>query len=395
MNPSASGWIKVHLDYLLKHLENKPTDELGMYLKLRDIGFIYGTSRSTLCDEESKQLKWTEEEKTKVNLFDALVFTFYDTISNASAQECIKAILEFYEMLDTDSSKSVFKLLKDTSAERLEKVIDHRIKTNEPLLKKNFSHLITNALLYIDALAFEHYLITQEAPIAYAKRFEAIVIQTVWIALSRKQIKDTYNELLLKLFESSVRYNNWPIENSTALKQLIESVDQPLEKQYLLDVCALAVGIDQEIDSSEMQFVNEVCEQLDIKPKDKEEALRAIITFIDYYKDDIAYLQYSNPVQHFYNHTSRTVSTLIKRNRKRLVKEIEQSKELAVLLSQSTIRELSKEEKKVVRSQLLDICKTVPSLAIFLLPGGGILMPLLVKFIPQLLPSAFNENRES
>ena len=51
-------------------------------------------------------------------------------------------------------------------------------------------------------------------------------------------------------------------------------------------------------------------------------------------------------------------------------------------------------ETKKVKKQLLDICKTIPSLTIFLLPGGGILLPILVKYIPQLLPSAFNENLE-
>ena len=49
-------------------------------------------------------------------------------------------------------------------------------------------------------------------------------------------------------------------------------------------------------------------------------------------------------------------------------------------------------EKKKVRRQLLDICKTIPSLTIFLLPGGSLLLPILIKFIPQLLPSSFNEN---
>ena len=53
----------------------------------------------------------------------------------------------------------------------------------------------------------------------------------------------------------------------------------------------------------------------------------------------------------------------------------------------------SKAEKKRVKTQLLDICKSVPSLAIFMLPGGGVLLPLLIKFIPELLPSAFNDNR--
>jgi hypothetical protein len=65
---------------------------------------------------------------------------------------------------------------------------------------------------------------------------------------------------------------------------------------------------------------------------------------------------------------------------------------LVVLLRKSTLSELSYEEKKKVKKQLLDICKSVPSLTIFLLPGGGLLLPLLIKFIPQLLPSAFNEN---
>ena len=62
------------------------------------------------------------------------------------------------------------------------------------------------------------------------------------------------------------------------------------------------------------------------------------------------------------------------------------------LLAKSTRKDLSKEDKKKVKKQLLDICKTVPSLTIFLLPGGGLLLPILIKFIPQLLPSAFNEN---
>ena len=52
------------------------------------------------------------------------------------------------------------------------------------------------------------------------------------------------------------------------------------------------------------------------------------------------------------------------------------------------------DEKKKVKKQLLDICKTVPSLTIFLLPGGALLLPILIKFIPKMLPSAFNENSD-
>lgn len=77
-----------------------------------------------------------------------------------------------------------------------------------------------------------------------------------------------------------------------------------------------------------------------------------------------------------------------------MAKEISESKELMVLLAYSTQRDLDKDEKKKVKKQLLDICKSVPSLTIFMIPGGSLLLPLLVKFIPQLLPSSFNENLE-
>ena len=63
-----------------------------------------------------------------------------------------------------------------------------------------------------------------------------------------------------------------------------------------------------------------------------------------------------------------------------------------ILLAISTRRDLDEKEKKKVKNQLLDICKSVPSLTIFLLPGGSLLLPLLIKFIPKMLPSAFNEN---
>ena len=84
---------------------------------------------------------------------------------------------------------------------------------------------------------------------------------------------------------------------------------------------------------------------------------------------------------------------LIERNKKRLLLELNESGELVKLLSQSTYRELTKDEKIKVKEQLLDICKTIPSLTIFLIPGGSLLLPILIKYIPSLLPSAFNENK--
>ncbi len=110
-------------------------------------------------------------------------------------------------------------------------------------------------------------------------------------------------------------------------------------------------------------------------------------------KSKLSLFDHAHPVNQFYKQATQTVKTLILRNKNRLLLELEESGELLVLLGKSTTRSLSASEKKKVKAQLLDICKTVPSLTIFLLPGGTLLLPLLVKLIPQLLPSAFDENR--
>jgi len=361
--------------------------------RFRESGFIYGTSIATLTDEESEQLKWTEEEKTKINLLDALVYTYYDTIENPKELDCIHTIIQFYEVLNTRKPFFTISIGKDSPYNHLEKIIQNRIQTNEPLLKKNFSHLITNALLYLDVLAFDHYLITDNDPCDYATTLEATIGNTIWLALRQKEDTAVYDELLIKLFESSIRYNAELTTEAQTIPELgLDRYFQPLEQRYLLDLSSLAVWDDLNIDEREYQFMKSLGSALHRSQNEVDESMRFVKEFIKVHKDAIAYLNYSNPVKHFYKQTSRTVSTLVLRNKKRLIKEISQSKDLVFLLGQSTNRTLSKEEKKQVKNQLLDICKSIPSLAIFLLPGGGILLPLLVKFIPQLLPSAFNEN---
>ena len=91
--------------------------------------------------------------------------------------------------------------------------------------------------------------------------------------------------------------------------------------------------------------------------------------------------------------SSKLVKKLITRNSKKLYQELKESKELMVLLSQSTVRDLTDEEVDKMQEQLLDVLKSIPSLAIFMLPGGAVLLPLFIKFIPKLLPSAFDDNR--
>ncbi|WP_439132208.1 LETM1 domain-containing protein [Polaribacter sp.] len=86
------------------------------------------------------------------------------------------------------------------------------------------------------------------------------------------------------------------------------------------------------------------------------------------------------------------IKELLQRNKLRLYQELSQSKEAMQLIRKSTHTKLSENEKEKVKVQLLDICKSIPALAVFLLPGGALLLPLLIKLIPDILPSAFRED---
>jgi CRISPR/Cas system CSM-associated protein Csm2 small subunit len=154
----------------------------------------------------------------------------------------------------------------------------------------------------------------------------------------------------------------------------------------------MALWNDGILESNESNFLYLLAKKLSVSDEFVQQSINNTNTFISKHKKEIPYFNYSNPVKHFYDQTTQSVVTLIARNRTRLVKEIVQSKELMVLLANSTNRDLDEKEKKKIKKQLLDICKSIPSLAIFLLPGGSLLLPILIKFIPTLLPSAFNEN---
>ncbi|WGH75694.1 LETM1 domain-containing protein [Tenacibaculum tangerinum] len=83
------------------------------------------------------------------------------------------------------------------------------------------------------------------------------------------------------------------------------------------------------------------------------------------------------------------IKEAIYKNKKRLAIELRESKELVFLIKKSLTTPLNTEEKAKVKSQTLDICKAIPAFTIFMLPGGALLLPLLIKLIPDILPSAF------
>ena len=398
MNPSASGWIPKFIYFFsLKERKMLFTSSEAFYNSLKQSGFIYGVPIKSLTLKPISSLNLTKEEYAKVNLLHSLLYIYNKEKKSDDHIEALNTIIAFYKQLEKQKRGWLKRFsVSNSQTATLEKIIGSRLQENTFISKKDAASLLTYALLFIDVLSFKTFLKDPTNIKEGAEKLEKNLITCCFLALKAKKKKNKYDSLVLELFESSSEYFEKNSKNSKP--NIVESLSYFSEKDYitkiyLLDLCCLAVWDDGEVDSSELQFLKELALMLKLGENEVENCLNDLKSFSATHSKKIQLFEYEHPVKQFYRQSSETVKLLILRNKKRLQQELEESGELVLLLGKSTTKDLSEKEKQKVKTQLLDICKTIPSLTIFLLPGGTILLPLLIKFIPKLLPSSFNDNR--
>ncbi|WP_460219659.1 LETM1-related biofilm-associated protein [Psychroserpens sp. MEBiC05023] len=392
MNPSASGWIEKFCSQLSK--KGIPFEHYSdLYSSLKDYGFIYGVNVS-ITDNIEQIHNYSEDELAKVNLITGLYQVYYFKNNNFSKKEFITDLLRFYKALEVSDLSLWDKLVIGKSeTSMLERLIHDRVKIDDNVLTRNFNKSITNSLLFADILTFQAFLVEDIEPKSYAAKLESIIIGTLYQSLNSKSKISDYDKEIIDIFESSTAF----LDNSDIdIEDLIFDIDYDIkynEKKYLLDLMCLSVWDDEILEKSEYQFLKQLAKQLDLDASEIHDSILCVSKFHDAHKKEVMLFLQTNPMGNFYENSSQLVNKLIRRNSKRLVKEMRQSKDLMLLISKSTHTDLSKEEQKQMQDQLLDMLKTIPSLAIFMLPGGAILLPLFAKLIPNLLPSAFDDNR--
>lgn len=392
MNPSANGWIEKFGSVVKNHDDNYDSFK-GLFEDLKEIGFVYGINTG-IPDFISPEHVFSEDEKAKINLLTALYFTFKIETQHTDFDIFLERIFQFYEKLEVNKVSFLGKLFSGSkTSSKLEKILESRVYLEDNIISKTFNSFITNSLLFIDILLFRKYLLSAQGIKKHARELEYLAINITYHALNSKE-KNRKDEKLAQLLASSLTYINSDSQrfDDAYRKHLIANEDE-WEKRYLLDLACLTVWEDHSLEYMESEFIYDIGKDLKLEVNTIQDSLSHISYFISSHKESIPFLQEHNMAIQFYDSMSKLVNRLILRNRKRLHKELSESAELVALLSKSTMRDLSKEEKKKVQSQLLDIFKSIPSLAIFLLPGGAILLPIFIKLIPKLLPSAFDENR--
>ena len=392
MNPSTSGWID-KFGHIIQEEQDLFTDYGNLYDELKKTGFVYGIN-THIPRFIKPEHTLSEDEKAKINLLTALYYVFKLETANTDFAAFLDRIFQFYKDLEVDQISFLSKILTgNKTSSQLEKLIDSRVFIEDNVISKTFNSIITSSLLFIDVLLFKRYLSNAHEIRQHAQSIEYIAINIIYHALNSKK-KHKSDEKLAQLFASSLTFIDSETQNfDGSYRGKLSNGHSIWENNYFLDMACLTVWEDHSLDYKESEFIFDIGKDLGFDTKQISKALEEVTSFFDLNSEIIPFLKDNNLAVQFYNSMSRVVNKLIIRNSKRLQKELSDSKELVTLLSKSTVKDLSAKEKKKVQKQLLDIFKSIPSLAIFLLPGGALLLPIFIKLIPTLLPSSFDDNR--
>lgn len=184
------------------------------------------------------------------------------------------------------------------------------------------------------------------------------------------------------------------LERRPSLEELELGPTSPDARRFFLEQGVLLTLVDDDLSPAEQALLEEVARRLGGTSEELEATILEVVAFYEKNRDAIRDF---GPVSGAFGRLRTLVADRAQRavmsNLRKLVTEVKETGELAKLLGMASLRELTPEEMGKVKSQLLDICKTIPALAIFVLPGGAILLPILLKVLPfSLLPTAFNDD---
>lgn len=164
-------------------------------------------------------------------------------------------------------------------------------------------------------------------------------------------------------------------------------------RRFVLEQAILLALVDEEQHQGEVAALQQIARRLGGTNEELEEVLVEVAAFCEANKDLV---HSTGPVSGALGRLQRLVrdrvEEAVRKNAARIATEIKETGELAVLLAAAGVRTLTPDESRRVKAQLLDVAKTIPALAIFALPGGGLLLPILIKVLPfNVLPTAFSD----
>ena len=346
-------------------------------------------------------------------------YTMLERLSIFAAHvDSLKDVEKLSDLADDDwgeeGSKLRGKLAKKvgpsarTIADRLKKSALH--DSHQPLLGLPFYRVLVYAdTMQLLSLAFKKY--TQgsleaedvQSLLAFNYMQKVYLIETlVALAYADNILTRLEKRLLNGVFEMArlpkhERNEVWKtLGRPLALMDICAHVKDELTKRFLFEQVILQSCLEGDgPNEDEKEFIEQLAENLGIDAVEILEFEAETLVFLDSHPAVLESLEWNSSLRRYRSYLNHRIEHVVRDNMEKLGIEVRETKELVQLMLERTRRKLTEEEELKVKEQLLDICRSIPALAVFCVPGGSILLPLLLKYLPfELRPSAFVEKDE-
>lgn len=412
MNPSSKGWIKKYLSILDKSKEilnrfpgSMFSSEELIYSYVQPTGLLYGYPRAFIFIDHNYVQKLIPEESFKILLLEGLILIDHiekGQFDMGSLESAIYRFVDFYEKSNLEKAKkSWLDFSKLDIYGKLESIIDQRVEIKGTASKLAMGYLF-NSLLFHDLLLYIDYR-DDAKQINLAKKREEIVLDIVKVVACAANADGYISEeerSIFKVFLASANFVSSKhnlaetyLEQNLSLDDIsFEYESSWLLKRYILEIAILTIWSDKDLEYPEKDFLVNLTFKLGLSETDRHESFLAIQSFVLSNDRAAHFLNGKNDVELILSAAAKRWTKILSRNKDKLANELKESRELVNMIRKSTHSDLTKDEKEKVKHQLADLGKTIPALTLFMLPGGAIILPLVLKIIPNLIPSAFREN---
>ncbi len=414
MDLSEKGWFSELLKNKQPETENKIKDKNEyIYKSIQPSGLMYGHPILPKEYVSEDFLELENSEKLKIVLLDGFIKTAIfpsDAVVPTDPDEYVrfmsKVIVEFYEDAYPENQVRLtsFWGKKLSNEEVVENIINDRLSTTQQTTF--WGGFFNNSLLFLDVLFFGEWLknsgkkrgsLIEQRDLTHQKLLEVMIAASYADGKLAPEEKELFEDLLESVYLTEPRKEH--LQSLLTKGYFIEDIDLTdmnmwILRKYILELAILFVWADKIVTEEEQAFINKLGLKLDFSEGEIERSMAAIESFVVTNWGNVSFLQEKNNFSVISNQFIKRITKVANENKNMISTEIKESKELMRLLTKSIKKDLTEEEQIIVRNQLIDILKILPTFVIIALPGSFLTLPLLMKILPEsALPSAFRKKK--
>jgi hypothetical protein len=413
MKPGEKGWLKEYLDFrqgLLKQLTSEGRrfshPDYSLYRAIQPTGLMYGQPVKTF--DHPAASGWDRKDRMKIVLAESLISSsllFHERPVKTDEEmsmvtlKTLDGITNFYNHIFPElatPTKTIFGR-KKTPLELAERILDKRIARTTEMNGNFWTNFFHNSLLFLDIFIFGQWIHTNADKIVSdffkyeREELRTSLVKVMAAAAHANAIVEFEERKLMEYFLQSAQLTPEKKKECQDIFEKgisVEEINLPTNnswilKKYFLEIAILTIWADKKLEDVEWVFLKRFADTLSFSEEELENSMIAIEGFVLEHWNDLRHLQEKKDFQEVSDEYIKRMAKVTDRNRGRLLRKVKESEMLIALLTQARSRELTEREKGVLRDQLIEVLKVIPTFDIISLPQRYLTLPILMQILPK------------